>query len=186
MSNFVRTFVVGLACGLVLVGAVAPVAAQTPRGEIAAGYQFLRDGDSNFPTGWFISGAGNLSDRFAIVGEVSSSRTSFPDQLFIEGASASINGYMGGVRYFSRMGSVTPFAQVLFGALQAKLETRVFGIPISESQTVGAMQPGAGVDVQLNDRFAIRFAGDYRRIFSEDGAGELRFIVGAVVGFGSR
>lgn len=186
MSHCVRKFVVGLACGVMLVGVVAPVAAQTPRGEIAAGYQFLRDGDSNLPRGLFISGAVNLSDRFAIVGEVSSSRTSFPDTLFAEGASASIYGYMGGVRYFSHMGSVTPFAQMLFGVLRAEEMIEFLGFPISESQTAGAMQPGAGVDVQLNDSFAIRFAGDYRRIFTEDGAGELRFIVGAVVGFGSR
>jgi opacity protein-like surface antigen len=53
------------------------------------------------------------------------------------------------------------------------------------STTLLALQPGAGVDVRLTDRVAVRFGGDYRRLLAEAET-EFRFMAGAVVRAGKR
>ena len=65
---------VGIVSFVVLMG-MPSVAVAQHAGEIAGGYQFMRDYEleENFPGGWFVSGAGNLTDNIAIVGEVAGS-----------------------------------------------------------------------------------------------------------------
>ena len=183
MAHRVQQWIVGLACGvLVVFGMVAPAAAQAPSGEVAAGYQFMRDSElgESFPKGWFVSGAGNVNDRLAVVVEVAGSQASLVASLDVD-----VYTYMGGIRYSRRMAGFTPFAQVLVGAARAVATVDVLGFAREESATSGAVQPSAGVDVHLSDGFGLRFAGDYRRILG-DGGNEVRFLAGVVVGFGSR
>ncbi len=177
-----RTWMVGLVCGVLLASSVAPAAAQGPRAEVAGGYQFLHDAEleESFPAGWFASGAIYLNDSIALVGEMAGSQ----NVVVSDGLEAEVtfHAYGGGVRYYRRLTRVTPFAQVLVGGVGFGVELFEFDADAAKA----AIQPGGGVDVHLNDRFSVRFAGDYRRVFSDEGTNQFRFIVGAVMGFGRR
>jgi len=172
--------------GLVVLMGVPSVAVAQNAGEIAGGYQFMRDFalDENFPAGWFVSGAGNLSDNIALVGEVSGSQKS--ESFFDVTADADILAFLGGVRVGASAGPVIPFAQVLVGGARAKVTLRGFGERESSSETAFALQPGGGVDIPFAENVSARAMVDYRRIFFHDdsGANEVRVAVGIVVGFG--
>ena len=185
MAHRVQQWIVGLGCAVVLVGVAAPAAAQGPAADVAIGYQFMRDSelDENFPAGWFVSVGANLTDSLAIVGEVAGSQSSAGSAL--ASLDVDVYTYMGGIRLHRRMAGFTPFAQVLVGAARGVASVNILGITVDESATSAAVQPGAGVDLQLSDAFGLRFAGDYRRILG-DGGNEVRFLAGVVVGFGNR
>ena len=187
MAHRVRQWIVSLACGvLVVFGMVSPATAQAPSGEVAVGYQYMRDSDlgQSFPNGWFVSGAGNVNDWLAVVGEVAGSHASA--SALVASLDVDVRTYMGGIRYYRRLAGFTPFAQVLIGAARAVATVDLLGFAGEESATSGAVQPGFGVDVQLSDSFGLRFAGDYRRILGNGGTSQVRFLAGVVVGIGSR
>ena len=182
----------------VLLCLAAPVAAQDiPWWKIAGGYSFARDvtDEVTIPVGWFVSGAGNVTDTLAIVGEVSGiHKDNSEPELGFE-ADVALYTIMGGVRYYRRRARVTPFAQFLLG-ISGWLTSATFG-GFSRSTGSGpylVIQPGAGVDIRLTDRLAARLQGDWRRIFSADEAlgaqavdsNQIRIAAGIVVGFGSR
>ncbi len=186
MAHRVQQWIVGVGCAVVLVGVGTPAAAQGAAADVAVGYQFMRDSelDENFPAGWFVSVGANLTDSLAIVGEVAGSKSSAGSAL--ASLDVAVYTYMGGIRLHRRMAGFTPFAQVLVGAARAVATVDILGFAGEESATSGAVQPGAGVDVQLSDSFGLRFAGDYRRILGDGGTSQVRFLAGVVVGFGSR
>ena len=158
-----------------------------PAAEVAGGYVLMRDFevDTNFPLGWFASAGVNLSERFAVVGEVSGSYATI--DLFGTDVDANVHTFMGGARFVRRMDRVTPFAQFLVGLARAGGGVDFLGVQISDAVTDFAIQPGGGVDVRVTERLSARVGADYRRIFSEDADGnELRFTGGIVLGFGSR
>ncbi len=178
----------------ILLCLAAPVAAQDrPAWEIAGGYSFTRavTDEVTLPVGGFVSGARNVTDMLAIVGEVSGAYKSEAEfQLEVDKALYTL---MGGVRYYRHLARVTPFAQFLLGGAALGRKVTVGGY----SEWVGgniefAIQPGAGVDIRLTDRLAARVQGDWRRVFSADEAlgivdgNQIRIAAGIVVGFGSR
>ena len=182
----------------VLLCLAAPVAAQDiPWWKIAGGYSFTRDvtDEATLPAGWFVSGAGNVTDMLAIVGEVSGAyKDNSEPELGFE-AVVALYTIMGGVRYYRRRARVTPFAQFLLGISSWRTSATFGGF--SRSTVSGphfVIQPGAGVDIRLTDRLAARVQGDWRRIFSADEAhgaqavdsNQIRIAAGIVVGFGSR
>ena len=170
----------------VLLCLAAPVAAQDiPAWEIAGGYSFTRavTDEVTLPVGGFVSGARNVTDMLAIVGEVSGAYKSEAEFGFeIDKLVVTL---MGGVRYYRRLARVTPFAQFLLGGAALIAQPNDGAIDF-------AIQPGAGVDIRLTDRLAARVQGDWRRIFSADEAlgtvdgNQIRIAAGIVVGFGSR
>lgn len=166
------------------------VAQNSPAGEIAGGYSFLQDftNELSVPAGWFVSGAGNVTDVLAIVGEVSGAYKTV--EALVLDVDLDLYTFMGGVRYYRRLARVTPFAQFFLGAARLSAESTFLGFTESESETEFAIQPGAGIDIRLTDRLAARLQGDWRRIFFAEGfsddSNEFRFAVGLVVGLGSR
>ncbi len=182
---------IGLVVFLALGVPTVAAAQGSPAGEIAGGYPFMWDNefDKSFPVGWFVSGAGNLSDNFAIVGEVSGSHNSESNEFLSASADLNIYTYLAGVRFGGRSGAVTSFGQFLVGAARASASTSGLGFEESGSHTEFAIQPGAGVDIHLTEAVAARVIFDYRRISFEFEGGarnEIRVAAGIVVGFGSR
>ncbi len=156
-------------------------------GDFWGGYQFMRDYDrgESFPEGWFVSGAGYLTNSIAIVGEVAGSRWSDTNPDFDLTANVDVTSYLGGLRVRRNVGPLSPFAQILGGGARAKATLTGFGTEVTESETALAIQPGGGVDVPLTDQVAARVTLDYRRIFFEgQGTNQIRVAVGIVVGLG--
>lgn len=190
-STFARTAV--FAVLFLLAG--LPAHAQSPGiVEFSGGYQFLFDMPENFneesgafTTGFFASAAWNVTRRLGFVYEFSRSAKVLPleDNVgsFADGE-ATVYGNLGGARF--RFGSF--FVQALLGqvALQKK-EELLLGVSDS-TVTDLALQPGAGVDLQITERVAARIQGDYRHFLgSDDDFGkQFRFAAGVVVGLWAR
>lgn len=187
----------GLLCGVVLLCIPAPVLAQDqPAADIGGGYSFIRDYrvEENLPLGWFASGAYNITDWLAAVGEIGGSYKS--DDFTVDSDTFSTNTrlhtFLGGARHSRRLKGTTPFAQVLVGVARETGGVTIFRQSIATPQTKLALQPGGGIDIPVTDRISARLAADYRRIFArrenteERDNHEVRFAVGLVVGFGSR
>ena len=109
-----------------------------------------------------LSGAINVTDMLAIVGDVSGAY--YTEEEFGFSIDADLYTFMGGVRYYRRLANVTPFAQFLLGGGHLSAETSFLGFSESDSQTEFAIQPGAGIDIHLTDRFAARFQDDWAQI----------------------
>jgi len=185
----------GLALCLLLSGAVPLFAADTPQFEIAGTYAYLRDTDrsENFPTGWAVAATGNVNSWIGVTAEIggndadckSCQRGPFASQVF-RGTDLHIRllSYLGGPRVASHaVSAVTPFAQVLFGGTHMSGGTEFDGA----LNTGFTYQPGAGVDVHLTPRIAIRLEGDYRVIRTTGHNNkESRVLAGAVFAFGTQ
>ncbi len=184
-----------------------PGGLQVPLVEVSGGYMFMRDlsdrpgaDGTNFPAGWYFSGAVNPYRWFGVVGEASGSHKNHFDVNF-DGLrfsnDAQVYTFMGGPRFFRKVGRVVPFAQVLAGVAHMRLKTR-FSDPfipgvdsIEDSVTDFALQPGGGVTVLLTEHVGARVAADYRTIidFDEDGndyTNEVRVIAGFTLHWGGR
>ena len=112
----------------VLLCLAAPVAAQDiPAWEIAGGYSFTRavTDEVTLPAGWFVSGARNVTDMLAIVGEVSGAYRS--EAEFGLEVDRAVYTLMGGVRYYRRLARVTPVRTVSPGRRASGLEGNVRG-----------------------------------------------------------
>lgn len=190
-----RRLAFGLFSSTLLLCVPAPVSAQASSGQIAGGgYSFVRDylAKENLPLGWFASGAYNITDWLAAVGEVSGSYKNYDFTFDSDTFSTNtrLHSYLGGARYSRRMGGMTPFGQVLVGVTRETGGVTLFRQSIGTPQTKLTLQPGGGVDVPLTDRLSARLAADYRRIFAErentdqKDDNQFRFAAGVVVGFG--
>jgi opacity protein-like surface antigen len=105
---------------------------------------------------------------------------------------------VGGPRFRMPAGRARPFVHLMAGATRSLRKIDFF----AHSSTNFTIQPGGGVDVDVADTMALRFQGDYRRVFfgvpdqanpgaslvSKDGAdySEVIFTVGVVLKFGER
>ncbi len=137
-----------LRLGVVILFIAAPAMAQeTPKAEIFGGYQYLRlnPGGSNCQGGGG-SIAGNLNDWFGVVGDFGACKvTGLPS-----GVSAHAINYLFGPKVAYRSyGSLTPFAQVLFGGQH-------FGGSGGASANSFAMTLGGGADYKFTEHVAIR------------------------------
>lgn len=187
MTTVCRLTVV-LVLSAVLAWTPTPALAQDPPSvEIAGGYQYMWDKEleESFPTGWFVSGAGHLTSRLAVVGEIAGSHKTERDADFK--ASFSLYTFMGGVRLSltQRSSTVRPFVQLLGGMARASASVDVAGMRLEESLTEPAVQPGGGVDIQLSPATAARVMVDYRRTFFDagDSGNEVRVAAGVVLRF---
>ena len=98
----------------------------------------------------------------------------------------------GGPRIETQRGSVRLFAHVLPGFVRSTRSIDFF----THTATNFALMPGGGVDVDVSDTVAVRFQGDYRRVFfpspedsssglvSRNDFNEFRFMVGVVLRVG--
>lgn len=84
---------------------------------------------------------------------------------------------------YRKWGSITPFGEVLFGHSGVRGEARdKFGKTFAEVSGGWGLVGGAGVDFNVNPRFAVRVKADYlqTRMFDQKQA-NLKFTVGIVV-----
>lgn len=188
MHGFLKYVSLVVLC-LVMLGIALPAAAQdAARVELSGGYNFLRvfeedfEDEKNFPGGWYAEVAGNLTDMFAIVGQVSGNyKTLTFDSTDVD---AKLHTFSGGVRVSSRVNQrVVPFAHILGGGVRSSFE----GGGEEDSETDGILQIGGGVNLMPNARVGIRLGADYLRVFVEDeGVNVFRFAAGVVLPLGSR
>jgi hypothetical protein len=143
-------------------------AGDAPDGEVYVGYSAVSFDGGNRHTavhGFDVSAAGNLSDWFGLVGEVSG---------HYRGGDA-VHYVMGGPRVTLRSGGsrVEPFAHALVGGA------------FLNSSGHFSMAVGGGLDVRVNDKIAIRaIQADYAPIFFEHStAHNARFSAGVVFRF---
>ena len=128
--------------------------------------------DTDFPAGWYFSGAFNPTSWFGIVGEVDGSYKNSLDLDYVGFHSSSnlrVYTFMGGARFFKKVGRAVP-AQFLTGAahMQSKVQLTPgipdYGDTIKQTATDFALQPGGGLTIYLTERVGVRLAADYRTI----------------------
>jgi hypothetical protein len=148
----------GLVVLIVMIGFALPAKAQdvTSRFEAYAGYDYMRDNATNdithVPPSQSVNGNGasgqmefNAARWFGVVGDLGGyavARNGF--------ATTHQISYLFGPRVNFRGGRVTPFAQVLLGAMWAS-DAIVLG-----SKTAFGTTAGGGIDVTVSRHFAVR------------------------------
>lgn len=147
---------------IVLLASSRDVLAQgAPTVEAAIGYAFMHDDDSSldFPYGWIASVGGYATNWLMFVGEVGGSyRTQSSDLADI---TLKQHTFTTGPRFTVPAASrFAPFAQVLFGIAHGSLDVEVPGASFVARGTGFFMAPGAGIDVNLSSRRALRFEVD--------------------------
>lgn len=170
----------------------APALAQTPAGEISAGWAFLHSLDAanegldefaNFPLGFHVGGAGRITDFLGIAGDLGWNQKS--QDFFGVDTKLSFTTFSGGPRFYFG-DRVTGFVHALFGGIRGEASASFEGESESESETEFMIQPGGGVDVRVSDSVAIRAQFDYQWINAEDTDGNVRFVVAAAFYLGER
>lgn len=110
---------------------------------------------------------------------------------------AQVYTFMGGPRFYRKVGRIVPFGQALVGIATERLqqtETRTEGYAAgvttwSPSSSNLAVQPGGGVTIYLAERVGLRVSGDYRIIVDtddDDVRNEFRFLTGFTLQWGRR
>jgi opacity protein-like surface antigen len=169
-----------------------------PKVEIFGGYSYLRDdtiGGVN-AHGFNTSLAGNITKHVGIVGEFSRFTNSesvpvpipnFPNVT----VNSNVLTYLFGPRIILHRGKADPFVHALFGGVRENEEVPgrpVF--PITDNAFAFAL--GGGLDVKVNDNFAIRVAQiDYLgdKLGDELGShtgNNFRYSAGVVIRLGKR
>jgi len=177
-----------------ILGSVAlPVeAADGPKADIAGGYSLLYDHDikTTFPAGWFVGGAVNVTNMFAVAGEVSGDYKSESASVGNTTANATLNvySYMAGPRLVSGTGAARIFVEILAGGATVSGGLSVTNARSAflsnTSQTDFCYMPGAGIDIGFNSRTAMRLAAGERFIRVSGGtSNEFQFVAGLVFRF---
>ena len=177
--------------------------AQDRKGDVAGGWQYLHafaddDEGTNVPKGFFVDGAGNITSRLAVVGELSASFKSVTETIVDSGVTVDLSGdlrvatFMGGIRVGSPAGqALRPFAQVLLGGVRRTVDVEgsatVGGVTISESDSDSStdfgVDLGGGVDFLLNGGVGVRAKASYLRVTGDSGGNAFRFQAGVVIPF---
>lgn len=205
-------FVAVLIAFLMVFALVAPATAQegsiipVPVAEVSAGYTFMRDlndfhdwDGTNFPAGWYTSGAFNVTRWMGLVGEAAGSYKNNMFSSNFEGAKASVDGrvytFMGGPRFFYKRGRISPHLQMLVGATHfratGKMTYANLTTTATETDTNFTLQPGGGLTVYLTPSIGARVAADFRTAMNFDGPGtaynhEVRVSSGLTFNWGRR
>ena len=204
---------IAIAAALLVTAAVAaPAGAQegnlipVPVAEVAVGYTFMRDlndfhdwNGTNFPAGWYTSGAMNLTRWMGVVGEASGS---YKNNLFnqtLEGVNAKADGrvytFLGGPRFFYKRGRIAPHLQMLVGATHFRVNGQVSYATLTathtETSTNFTLQPGGGVTIYLTPSIGARVTADFRTAMQFEGPGtdynhQLRLASGLTFNWGRR
>lgn len=130
---------------------------------------------------------GNVNDWFGLVADVGGQYTRLEDQGFTE--KIRTRSFLFGPRFSLRRNNrVVPFAHALFGVSQVETETNEFGPPLSFSDRSFGMAFGGGLDIEVNEMFAIRaIQADYLQTrFFGGRQNKGRISVGIVLRFGRK
>jgi hypothetical protein len=144
--------------------------------QIVAGYTSMTDVTDHltFPVGWFIGAAAHLNSWLSVAVDVDGQ---YKTIRFVD-SDIHLASYAptAGVRASGSLGKFLEFAQVLVGAVESR--GSLFGS--TDVKWHAVLQPGAGLDYPLNERWAIRGELDLR--FMSSGH-ELRTAIGVVRNF---
>jgi len=170
-----------LVCLLCLM--VWPVAAQdTPKAEVFGGYTWS---GGNFH-GWNSSVTGNVTRGLGITADFSGHYgNEFAGPIRIDQRAHS---FLFGPRYAFRGKRFTPFVYGLLGATHFRESATIAGQKLSASDTGFSSAIGAGMDIRVNDRVAVRaFQIDYfRPTFFGEAHHRGRLAFGVVLHFGKK
>lgn len=149
--------------GIVLGDAVYLEGANGRTIEVSGGYALLHlnDGAGTFPIGWNGALAIKADDWFAVVGEIGGCYKTYNNVPPIPAGKwrGHNETVLGGPRFtISVTRVVSMFGQVLLGAQHSGTRSPTFDLSVTRF----AWQPGAGIDVSVSTRWAVRFEGDYR------------------------
>jgi opacity protein-like surface antigen len=163
-----------------------------PKVEIFGGYSYMRDNTINGGNahGFNTSLAGNITKHIGIVGEFSrfTSSESVPvPPLGSIPLNSNVLTYLFGPRIVLHRGKAEPFVHALFGG--ARENVKFPGRPAAPvTDNAFAFALGGGLDVKVNDNFAIRVAQiDYLgdKILGQT-ANNFRYSAGIVIRLGNR
>lgn len=146
---------------------------QEPKWNLMGGYAYLYDGSwkEHLLYGFVAALTRTISPTLSIVGEAGGSH----GQYGSTGFTIQRYAFLGGLKLHGGEGQVRPFFQVLAGYSRQ-------GGDVGIANGI-AVQPGGGVDMQVNDWLTVRAQGDYRFI-REDGKNySLYRISGGIVWF---
>ena len=168
-------------------GQVLPANADDgPRADLAGGYSLIyaHDIKTTFPAGWFASAAVNVTNGFAIAGEVSGHYKS----VDATNTSLRVHTYLAGPRFVTGTGAARFFVQVLAGgaATSAGINVPSGGTSLSAgaSETDFCYMPAVGLDIGFNRETAMRIGAGERLILSGGSTfKEFQFVAGLVLRF---
>ena len=172
---------------ILLLGATSLAVAQPrqPVADVATGSHTLWPVDREDPAvvlGWFVSVDEHRTDRMAIAYEF---EHYFRDRSDTHGDTRHWYAGLAGIRYAWPGRRVTPFVQVLAGAVVLRVHEQFppdvpSYVPRTDVEKGLALQPGGGVDIHLAERVALRLKADFMNF------GNLRLAAGVAFGVGDR
>ncbi len=168
---------------LLLLLSVQAVAQDTPKAEVFGGYSYA---GGNFH-GWNASLTGNVNKWFGLTADFSGHYGGAIDEDGFDERQRA-HSYLFGARFSARRKRVMPFAHTLVGASTLKTELTGFGQRFLFSDTGFALVLGGGLDIEINDRVAIRAIQlDYLRTnFFNETQNKGRIAFGVVFRFGKK
>lgn len=143
---------------LVCLASIAGMAQDVPKAEVFGGYTWA---GGNFH-GWNTSVTGNVNNWLGVSADFSGHYGTEPDGIIVIKQDA--HSFLFGPRVMLRRKRFSPFAYALFGATRFHESATISGQKLSASDTGFSSALGVGLDVTVNDGFAIRaFQIDYFR-----------------------
>ena len=150
-----------------------------------------RDSSQSYDVGIMLDGSMALSDRLAVLGEVSWGRARANDLDFERTRAAyNVTTFGGGARYTMPGQRLTPFAQVVLGLSRDTFDPRecfLFAECLGLAYTTNSfmLQPGGGAVWRVGEHWGVAGQVDYRRVLTgklevdgEEGFNAFRFSVG--------
>jgi len=167
---------------LVCLASFAAVAQEVPKAEVFGGYSWA---GSNFH-GWNTSISGNVNKWFGITADFTGHYGSEVAGSILVKQDA--HSFLFGPRVTLRKKKYSPFVYALFGATRFHESATISGQKLSASDTGFSSALGAGLDVTVSDRVAIRaFQIDYfRPNFFGESHNRGRLAAGIVFRFGKK
>lgn len=160
-----------------------PVMAQaTSKVEVFGGYLWA---GGNFH-GWNASVTGNVTKRFGITADFSGNYGNELDGSILVKQNA--HSFLFGPRYSFRGKRLTPFVYAMFGVTRFHESATISGQRLSATDSGFSSALGAGLDIKVNERVAIRaFQIDYfRPNFFGEAHNRGRLAFGVVLHLGKR
>jgi hypothetical protein len=203
-----------LVTAVLLTSAASAFADDTSKGEVSGGWRYYHatiassvsltgaNPANDFPKGWYGDVAGNLSPKFAIVGEVGGfyrsddKTTTIGSTTTAESSDITLHTFMGGIRVRAPQNpKIIPFGQVLFGGEHNSASyDRTFTISIpgnsippskitrDETASGAALALDGGMTVAFGS-IGVRMSGGYVRMFGDADADAFRFSLGGAYRF---
>lgn len=169
--------------GLVLLVSLSAAAQEsTPKAELSPGYSYAGESSHGFD----LSLAVNVNRWLGVVADVGGQYTNIEDEVSRE--SIRTHSFLFGPRVSVRRKRVTAFAHALFGTSHINSDATELGQVFLFSDNSFAMALGGGLDININDRFAVRaIQVDYLRTrFFDETQNKGRVTVGVVFRFGKK